>query len=188
MGVLRGFVLTAVGLPVAGSWSFGLAWTATGVAFAAISAVTNQLTSSARVATSVAMIVLALAYLMRAVGDVTGTTENPSVLSWLSPVGWGQQVRPYAGDRGVVLLLPVAFAVVALALAYALQSRRDLGAGLLPDRAGRAAAGCRDYWSTGARRGSPYSTANTFSGSGLPRTVMGGIARALNAAAPPARW
>ncbi len=140
IGVLSAVGLTAVGLPATGSWAFGLAWTATGVAFAAVSAVTNQLTSSARAATSLAMVVLAIAYLMRAVGDVTGTAENPSALSWLSPVGWGQQVRPYAGDRVVVLLLPLVFVVVALAAAYALQSRRDLGAGLLPDRAGRAEA------------------------------------------------
>ncbi len=143
IGILSAIGLTAVGLPASGSWAFGLAWTATGVAFASISAITNQVTSSARAATSLAMIVLAVAYLMRALGDVTGTTEGPSALSWLSPVGWGQQVRPYAGDWFAVLLLPTAFAVFALALAFALQSRRDLGAGLLADRSGRAVATTR---------------------------------------------
>ena len=52
------------------------------------------------------MIVLAVAYLVRAVGDVSGDAEMPSPLSWLSPIGWGQQVRPYAGDRFAVLLDP----------------------------------------------------------------------------------
>lgn len=143
IGILSAVGLTAVGLPVAGSWAFGLAWTATGLAFAAVSAVTNQLTSSARVATSLAMVVLAVAYLMRAVGDVTGGAADPAPLSWLSPVGWGQQVRPYAGDRFAVLLLPLVFAALALAAAFALESRRDLGAGMLPDRAGRADATTR---------------------------------------------
>ena len=86
------------------------------------------------------MIVLAVTYLLRALGDVMGDADGPTALSWLSPIGWGQQVRPFAGDRFAVLLIPVLFTVAALGLAFALQARRDLGAGLLPDRPGRAAA------------------------------------------------
>lgn len=140
IGVLSALGLTAVGLPPGGSWAFGLAWAATGIAFAAVSAVTNQLASSARGANALAMVVLALAFLMRAVGDAAGDAEGPSPLSWLSPIGWGQQVRPFAGDRFAVLSLPVLFSAVALGAAFALLSRRDLGAGLLPDRPGPATA------------------------------------------------
>jgi ABC-2 type transport system permease protein len=108
--------------------------------FAAVAAVTNQLTSSARAANALAMIVLAVMYLGRAVGDVSGDAAGPSLLSWLSPIGWGQQVRPFAGDRFAVLVIPVLFTGVVLWAAYALEARRDLGAGLLPDRAGRPTA------------------------------------------------
>lgn len=140
IGVLSAIGLTLVGLPAAGSWAFGLAWTLTGLVFAALSAITNQLTLSARAATSLAIVALAVAYLVRAVGDVLGDADGPSWLSWLSPIGWAQQVRPYAGDQFAVLLLPVAATIVLLAAALALHARRDLGAGLLPERNGRAHA------------------------------------------------
>jgi ABC-2 type transport system permease protein len=140
IGVLSAAGLTAVGLSAAGSWAFGLSWAVTGFAFAGIAAITNQLAASARAANALAMIVLAVTYLLRAVGDVTGDAEGPTALSWLSPIGWGQQVRPFAGDRFAVLLIPLVFTAAALWAAFALSSRRDLGAGLLPDRAGRASA------------------------------------------------
>jgi ABC-2 type transport system permease protein len=140
IGALSALGLTAVGLPASGSWAFGLSWAVTGFAFAAIAAITNQLASSARTANALAMIVLAVAYLLRAVGDALGDAAGPTALSWLSPIGWGQQVRPFAGDRFALLLIPLAFSVAALAVAFALEARRDLGAGLLPDRSGRATA------------------------------------------------
>ena len=140
IGVVSALGLWAVGLPAAGSWAFGLSWALTGMAFAAVSAVTSQVTTSGRAATGLALVVLAVAYLMRALGDVLGDADGPSILSWLSPIGWGQQVRPYAGDRFWVLLLPVLFTVLVLWAALVLQSRRDLGAGLLPERAGRGSA------------------------------------------------
>jgi ABC-2 type transport system permease protein len=140
IGVLSALGLAAVGLPATGSWAFGLSWAVTGLAFAAIAAITNQLTASARAANALALIVLAVTYLLRAIGDVTGDASGPSALSWLSPIGWGQQVRPFAGDRTAVLLVPLVFSSAALWLAFALLARRDLGAGLLPDRSGRATA------------------------------------------------
>jgi ABC-2 type transport system permease protein len=49
-------------------------------------------------------------------------------------------VRPFAGDRWWVLLLPLAAFAIGIALAFTLAARRDLDAGLLPDRPGRPAA------------------------------------------------
>ena len=138
-GVLTALALSAVGLPVAGSLAFGLAWTATGIVFAAVGAVAAQLTTGGRAARGLATAALGLAYVLRAVGDSTGDQE-PTWLSWFSPIGWGQQVRPYAGDRWVVFSLLVAFAAVCAAGAFVLNGRRDLAAGLFPDRPGPAAA------------------------------------------------
>ena len=140
VGILSAVGLTLVGLPAAGAWAFGLSWTLTGLAFAAVSAVTNQLTVSARAATSLAVVAVAVAYLVRAVGDVLGDADGPTWLSWLSPIGWSQQVRSFAGDRFLVLLLPVVVTLLLLALAVLLHDRRDLGGGLLPERGGRAEA------------------------------------------------
>jgi ABC-2 type transport system permease protein len=52
-------------------------------------------------------------------------------------------VRPFAGDRWWVLSYLVAFAVLVTFAAYALVARRDLGAGLLAGRPGRAVASAR---------------------------------------------
>jgi ABC-2 type transport system permease protein len=131
--------LIAVGLPVAGSVVFGLCWLATGMMFAAVAALTAQATESGRTANGLALSVLGVSFLLRAFGDAAGH-DGPSWLSWLSPLGWTEQLRPYAGDRWWVLALPVAFIVVCLGAAFTLVGRRDLGAGLIPPRLGPAEA------------------------------------------------
>lgn len=110
------------------------------MAFASVAAVTVQLAESARAATGLAMAVLAAAFVLRAVGD---TTAGLPWLSWLSPIGWSQQLRPFGGVRWWVVLVPMAFAVVAAAGARALLGRRDVGAGLLRPRPGPATATTR---------------------------------------------
>ena len=50
-----------------------------------------------RVAIGLGVLAVAAAYLLRAVGDLVD--GNPGWLSWLSPIGWSQQIRPFAGDR-----------------------------------------------------------------------------------------
>jgi len=142
LGLLTALGLIAAGLPADGSFAFGAAWAGVGLAFAAIAAVTAQLTSTARAATGFAAAVLGAVYVLRAIGD-TADRSGPWWLTWLSPIGWGQQFRPYAGNRWWVLLITIGFALVVTAAAYALVARRDLGAGLLPDRLGPAAASPR---------------------------------------------
>jgi ABC-2 type transport system permease protein len=137
IGLVAALVFIAVGLPVAGSIVAGLAWASVGIAFAAITALVAQLTQSARTARAISSAVLGAVYLIRAIGD-TAEAGGPRWLSWLSPIGWGQQFRPYAGDRWWVVLITIGFAVVVTVAAYALVARRDLDAGLLPDRPGPA--------------------------------------------------
>jgi len=139
LGLLTAAGLLASGLPSDGALAFGLAWGTVGIAFSAVAAVTAQLTESARTANAMAISVLGAAYLLRAIGDSAGD-GGARWLSWASPVGWGQQVRAFAGDRWAVLGLPLAFALALAVLAYALAARRDLGAGLLASRPGRASA------------------------------------------------
>lgn len=127
--------LVAVGLPAAGSVAFALGWLGAGVAFAVVAGVAAQLADSARPANGIALAALALAYLLRAVGDV-----GPSWVAWLSPIGWSQQLRPYAGERWWVVALPLTFTAAVGAIGYRLAGQRDLGAGLLPSRPGPATA------------------------------------------------
>ena len=139
LGLLTALGQIGSGLPAGGSFAFGLAWSGAGLAFAGIAALIAQLTSSARTANGITAGVLGVAYLLRAVGD-TAPAGGVRWLSWLSPIGWAQLVHTYAGDRWWVLALPVALAAVTAGVAYQLAARRDLGAGLLPDRPGPAHA------------------------------------------------
>lgn len=137
LAALTAVGLVATGLPADGSLAFGLAWAGVGVAFAAIAAFIAQLTTSARTATSLSSAVLAFVYLLRAVGDAADE-NGPRWLSWLSPIGWGQQFRPFAGNRWWVLLITLGFSVVVTAVAFAVAVRRDLGSGVFQVRPGPA--------------------------------------------------
>jgi len=128
VGALTAGALVAAGLPGVGSIAFGAAWAATGVAFAAVAAVAAQLSSTARGAREIALVAVGLAYALRAVGDATDPGASP--WSWLSPLGWNKEVRAFAGDRWVVLLLPLLVTAVLVPVAFWLRSRRDLGRGL----------------------------------------------------------
>ena len=108
--------------------------------FAAVGAVVAQLTDGAGAARGLGLGTLALAYLLRAAGDTAGSDSRLGSLSWLSPIGWAQQTRPYAGERWWVFGLAAGFVVVLTAAAVALLARRDVGAGVLPARLGPAEA------------------------------------------------
>lgn len=124
-----GLLTTAV--PAGGSLAFGAALAGSGLVFTAVAAVTAQLSPSARFSRSSAFAVLAAAFTLRAIGDA-----GSGPWSWLSPLGWSLQVRPYAGDHWWVLLLHLATAAVLTAVAYRLLAGRDVGAGLVAERAG----------------------------------------------------
>jgi ABC-2 type transport system permease protein len=127
-------------LPAAGTLAFALSVGACGLAFAGLAAVTAQVASSSRGARELAIGALALAYLLRAFGDSAGA-GGPHWLTWISPLGWNEQVRPYAADRWWLLAAEAALALAVTAAAWVLTARRDYGAGLLPARAGRPQAG-----------------------------------------------
>ena len=136
IAVLTAAGLAMAGLPVVGSIAFGAAWGATGLLFAAVGGITAQLSVSARAATGLGLVVVAVAYVARAVGDLA--EGGPGWLSWLSPIGWSQQVRAFSGTRWGMLVLPLVATVILVAIAFLLRRGRDLGAGLLADRPGPA--------------------------------------------------
>jgi ABC-2 type transport system permease protein len=137
--VLLCAILPFAKLPFAGSAAFALAIGTTGLAFTGISAVAAQLTSSARAARGLAIAVLGVSFMARAVGDSAGA-GGPSWLTWLLPLGWTEELRPYAQEKWWVLVLPLAVFAAGTWLAFVIAARRDHGAGLLPDRPGRPAA------------------------------------------------
>ncbi|MGA8114180.1 MAG: ABC transporter permease, partial [Actinocatenispora sp.] len=96
-------------LPASGSWAFGIQLAATGWVFTGIAGIAAQLTSGAGSARGIAVTALAAAYVFRVVGDVSGMTDGPLAwVSWLSPVGWAQRIRPYGDQRWWPVALLVA--------------------------------------------------------------------------------
>jgi ABC-2 type transport system permease protein len=132
---VAGAVLT-LDVPAEGAVVYGAGVAALGVAFAGLAAATCQVMTHGRGAVGLGATLLAVAFLMRAVGDVRG-----GVLSWLSPIGWSQQVRAFDDNRWWPLAVSVVFAVATVAVAAVLATRRDLGSGLVAPRHGPAAAG-----------------------------------------------
>ncbi|MFW3170407.1 ABC transporter permease [Geodermatophilus sp. CPCC 206100] len=133
--VAIGAVATATGLPAGGSFLLGASVGAAGLVFTGVTAVAAQVTGSLRAAYGIVGTVFAVAFVLRAVGDIEG-----NALVWTSPIGWAQAVHPYSGNRAWPLLVCLAATAVLLAAAVALLDRRDLGAGLLASRPGPASA------------------------------------------------
>ncbi|MBM7171896.1 ABC transporter permease [Streptomyces sp. G44] len=136
-------LLIALGMAghgTAGALALGAGIAGTGMVFAAVAAVAAQLTESARLTKGLTAAVLGAAYVLRAAGDAgdTGDTDGSSPATWLSPLGWQQNLRAFAGERWWVLALVGAAIVAQGAAAYELAGRRDVGMSFLPTRPGPA--------------------------------------------------
>ncbi|MFG3024655.1 ABC transporter permease [Streptomyces sp. NPDC048254] len=125
------------GQGAAGALSFGLGLAATGMVFATAAAIVAQLTESARLARGLTSAVLGTAFVLRAAGD-SATGDGSSPLTWLSPLGWLENLRPFAAERWWVLALFTAAVLAQAAVAYVLAGRRDLGMSFFPTRPGPA--------------------------------------------------
>jgi ABC-2 type transport system permease protein len=146
LAVLLGFTLIGNGEPAAGSFAAGAAVGATGTAFAAVAAVAAQITQTSRAANGIAAATIGAAYVVRGVGDALGDVRANGYTmvsawpSWLSPIGWTTEARPYAGDRWWVLALPLGLFAAGIGLAFALTVRRDIGMGMIAARPGPVTA------------------------------------------------
>ncbi|CAL9367999.1 Multidrug efflux system permease protein [Nocardiopsis dassonvillei] len=141
-GLLIGAViaagLVAAGAPAAGSVALGAVtgaavWTGAGLAAVAV-----QFTTRTGTAFGAAFGAFYLLHLVRGLGAMAGDTAL--WVTWAVPNGWLENVRPFAGEHWWALLPVAAWTAVAVAVAFALADRRDLGSGLFPPRGGPARA------------------------------------------------
>jgi ABC-2 type transport system permease protein len=138
LALLLGAAMAGSGFDGGDGLLFGAGVAAVGLVFAALTAVTVQVTEYSRAATGMAGAVLGAAWVVRAAGDML--RDHGSVLSWFSPLAWSNQARPYVGGRWWPLLLSLTCAVALTAVAYVLSNRRDVGAGLVAARTGQPEA------------------------------------------------
>jgi ABC-2 type transport system permease protein len=132
--------LVLCGVPVPGAILYSAALGALAFAFAGLAALLAQLVPQARGVYAGSLILLAAAYVLRGVGDTTG-----SRLAWLSPLGWAEKTAPFGDQRWWVLAVPIVAGLASGGAAVRSAARRDVGRSLLRGGAGPASA-------TGLRR------------------------------------
>lgn len=115
--------MALLGFAVADTAAMCLGVTAVAMVFGAVAAVTAQMWRVARAATGAAMAALAVAALVRGIGDVIN--NSGSALSWFSPIAWAQQMRAFVDLRWWPLALLVALTLGLVTLAAVLEVRRQ---------------------------------------------------------------
>jgi ABC-2 type transport system permease protein len=123
--------LVAARLPAGGSAYLALAAVSSVPVFADVGALAGQLAPTRRIAIELGGGVLAITFLLRVIAD---TSAQLGWVRWTTPLGWAEELRPFADPNPVVLVLPVLASALLLAAAGRIALRRDIGTGLLPAR------------------------------------------------------
>ncbi len=146
LAVVLAAAIVVTGLPTGGAVLAGASVGAVGAVFTGVAAVCCQLHSTTRGAIGAASAVLGVSFAVSGVGNMLGTVD-PSGLRvesawpvWLSPLGWGQQMRPFGGGHLWPLSLVAVTTVALVGVAFVLAGRRDVGAGMWPERSGHVRA------------------------------------------------
>jgi ABC-2 type transport system permease protein len=125
----------ALTITAKGAFLFGASIGMAGILGAVIALVVSQIMSTSSGAAGAALGLVGLLYIVRA-----GTDVSAPDLSILNPMGWTYLTYPFTKNNGVPLIIAVVFSILAVIIAFALEGGRDMGAGYLPEREGRAAA------------------------------------------------
>ncbi|MMZ58595.1 hypothetical protein D1872_205830 [compost metagenome] len=118
-----------------GSLLFGTSIGAAGILGAVIALLMAQImpTSSGAIGSSLGIV--GLLYIIRAGTDVSNVD-----FSMINPMGWTYLTYPFTETNWIPLILAVAFSVIVVIIAFALEGGRDMGTGYLPEREGRESA------------------------------------------------
>jgi len=135
LGLGTSAVFIADGQAAGRTLLYGTSLTLCGLLFAAIALIWVQVFEYSRAATGASLAVVAVAFALRAIGDV-----RDSWLSMVSPLGWVQAVNAF----GDVVVWPFVVSILAIAaaigVAITFAARRDVGAGMIQQRPGPAVA------------------------------------------------
>ncbi|MDR2749528.1 MAG: hypothetical protein LBC41_02605 [Clostridiales bacterium] len=123
------------GVTLSGSFVYAFSIGMTGFVFAAATLLFAQLFSTARGVTGAAFAFMGLSYIIRAYGDMS----NSSV-SLISPMGLGLKVEAFYSDRVWPIIILFIEGLVISAIALAICSVRDVGAGIIPAGKGKSHA------------------------------------------------
>jgi ABC-2 type transport system permease protein len=138
LAVLTGLGMAATNTPsmdFAGCMLYGAVSGAVGLVFAAVALVFCQLSQSTSGAVGMSFTAMGGFYMMRAAGDV-----GSEMLSLISPLGLPLRTKIFTENNLLPVFALLAMAIVIAALAYKLNSMRDLGQGFIAAKAGRKTA------------------------------------------------
>ncbi|HCX61572.1 hypothetical protein [Sedimentibacter sp.] len=150
MGILLTLTMAAFGMDFTGSLGMGLLIAVGSSLFTAIAAVTSQLTPSRRGASSIAMAVFGVFYVISFFNNLT---TNINISSYITPFRWFFILRPFDSNSLGILFAALLAVVSVFAAALKLSSVRDIGDGIIPHRAGKADAPAylRNTWALSLR-------------------------------------
>jgi ABC-2 type transport system permease protein len=120
--------LVVAKLPAGESALLALGLASVGLVSLGVGTVVSQLASTRRLALELGAGVLGLAFILRVIAD---TANSLDWLRWFTPLGWAEELRPFAGSRPAVLLLLLGASALLIALAGWIAMRRDVGVGLV---------------------------------------------------------
>ncbi len=138
LGVVSCLLTMTFGGDPGDSFMLSATFTASALMFAGLAAVTAQIGSDARSASTLAIGVLGALFVLRGYIDAV---QAPDWARWATPFGWLERVAPATENNPWPLLLALATFLVLMAIAFRLQARRDFGQGLLPPRLGPSRGG-----------------------------------------------
>ncbi|MCL2482524.1 MAG: hypothetical protein FWF43_03735 [Propionibacteriaceae bacterium] len=140
--------VSSVAAATQGSMVFGMSIAAMGLLGVGIGALTNEISPSSGAANGIGMAIFGVLYIIRMIGDV-----QSNAATWVSPIGWGQKMDPYGADRWWPFIMIVILAAILVWVAWMIQSSRDLGDSIAPQRKGKAGASAllTRVWGLGMR-------------------------------------
>lgn len=129
------YALQIESIDLEGSLLYGAALGTVGIFFAAVTAVFAQVAESSRNAIALSFSVLGIAYVIRAIGDVSS-----EAVAWFSPLGWILRTEVFVSNLWWPILLSLGVALILTILSFYLHAIRDIGAGLFPAKPGKSTA------------------------------------------------
>ncbi|AWB92589.1 ABC transporter permease [Aeromicrobium chenweiae] len=176
LGIVSFLITVACGGGAAATGILCATFACAGLMFTGVGAVTAQISSDARTATSMGVATAGVLYVLRGYLDSSGA---PRWTDWATPFGWLEATRPATENRPWPLLPAVALALLLVAAAFALQERRDFGQGAVATRPGPARGrGVTSPWGLAVRlhRGALAAWLVAFAALGV---VFGNLASSI---------
>lgn len=138
LGLLIGGLMMSFGvktIDAEGAFLFGGSIALAGIIGGVLALVMSQIMATSTGATGSTLSLIGLLYIVRAGTDVSNLD-----LSMFNPMGWIYLTYPFTKNNWLPLLFALIFSLVFTVLAFVLEEHRDMGAGYLPEREGRATA------------------------------------------------